>query len=105
MQGLQAFDDLLGLAVLSFGEELNGLVDGHLQQVVDVFATVFHIQHLLLEPLAVAGLALQGDVGHELHLNRDLSLSLALLATATLLVEREIGGVVAHLLSECLLGE
>ena len=85
-------------------EELDRLIDGHLQQVIDARPFEQHIQHLLLEPLAVAAVAREGDVGHELHLDRDLSLSLALFATASLLVEGEIGRLEAHLFGQRLVG-
>ena len=64
-----------------------------------------HIEDLLLEPVPVTGLALEHEVGHELHLNGDHSGSFTLLTASTLGVEREILGCEAHLLRQGLFGE
>ena len=52
-------------------EKLDGLLDSHFQNVVDILALIFHLQHITLETLAMAGIAHQFKVGHKLHLDRD----------------------------------
>ena len=101
LQGLE----LAGYLPLLVGvEELDGLVDRHLQHVVDVGVVEADLQHILLEPLSVARFALQHQVGHELHLHRDGALALALLAPSALAVEAERARRVAHLLRQRLVG-
>ena len=94
-----------GGIVLIGGEESDGIVDGHVKDVVDVFAAIGHLQHLGLEALAVAGLALDGDVAHELHLYGDCALALALVAASAIGVEREVGWGEAHLPRQLRVGE
>ena len=86
-------------------EELDGLVHRHVQHVADGLVTEGHVQRVAAEAFAVAGLARQRDVGHELHLDGDGALALALLAAPAGGVEREETGVIAHLLGQLLLGE
>ena len=99
---LQLVDNLL---LSAFAKELDGFRDGHIQHVVDVLAVVFHVEDVALETLPVAGLALQFQVGHELHLHRDHACALAFLASSSVGVEREVLGRESHLLRECLLGK
>ena len=84
-------------------EELHGLVHCHVEDVVDVLSVVLHVEHHLLEAFAVASLAFQHQVGHELHLDRHGAFSLAFLAASALRVEREVCGGEAHLSGELLL--
>ena len=91
LEGLDLLDD-----VRPVGEELEGVVDGQVQDVVDVLPLVADLEDLALEPLPLAGLAGQGDVGQELHLHDLLAGALAVLAAAAGRVEREIAGLVAQ---------
>ena len=59
----------------------------------------------LFEPFAVARLAFQHEVGHELHFHRDRPFAFAFLATSAFGVEREEAGREAHLLGQRLCGE
>ena len=84
LQGLQTVDD----GLLSVGlEELDGLGDGHIQDIVDILALVFHVQDIVLETLAVTGFALQHEVGHELHLDGDSAGTLTLVAASAIGIE------------------
>ena len=87
------------------GEELHGLVDGHLQDVVDALPLEFHLQCVRLEALAVARFAFQYQVGHELHFYRYRTFALTFLATAAFGVEREVAGGEAQLLGQRLVGK
>ena len=71
------------------GEELDGFIDCEVEDVGNVLSVVFYFEHFLFEAFAVALLALYGNVGQELHLDGDVALAFASLASATLGVERE----------------
>src|SRR5690606_24162449 len=80
------------------GEELGGLVHGHREDVVHVLAVPADLEDVLLEALAAARLALEVEVGEELHLDLHHAVALADLAAAAGDVERERAGpVAAHL--------
>ena len=55
--------------------------------------------------MTMTSLALQHDIGHELHLDGDDASTLTLLTTATLGIKREILGGEAHLLGQGLIGK
>ena len=74
-------------------EEVDGLLDAHVENVGDVLAVVFDLQHLFLEARAVAGLARQVDIGHELHLDLLHALALTFLAATARHIEREESGL------------
>ena len=101
LQRDELLDDFL-LPVLA--EELDGLIDSHFKYVVDVGVVEAYLQRVGLEALAVARLALQHQVGHELHFHGDGTFALAFLATAAFAVEAEVAGRVAHLLGQRLFG-
>ena len=95
LKGLHSLHNLL-LPMLC--EELDGLVDGHVQDVIDGLLMEQHVEDFLLEPAAMAGFAFQDEVVHELHLNGDGAFALAFLTPAALGIEGEEGRRVAHLL-------
>ena len=101
LQGFQAAGDAL-LAV--GGEELDGPVDGHFQNVVNVLPFVTHLQHIALEAFAMTGFTLQHEVGHELHFHLHHAFALALLATSAIGIEGEEGRREVHLLGQGLCG-
>ena len=101
MQGSELTDYLL-LAVS--GEELDGLVDGHFEYVIDISVVELHFEGVGLEAFAVAGFTFQYEVGHELHLNGDGTFAFALFAASSFAVEGEVSGGVAHLFGEGLFG-
>ena len=76
-------------------EELERLLDGHLEHVGDVLALEADVERLAVVALAVALLAGHVDVGQEVHLDLDLAVALADLAAPALDVEREAAGHVA----------
>ena len=82
------------------GEEVHGLIDAQLQQLGDIRPAVLDLEELLAEALAAAGLAGEVDIGHELHLDSDLTSALTGLAASALLIEAEVIGLVAHLLRQ-----
>ncbi len=111
LEGLEALHD--GFQQLAFGfwllatvaEELDGLGDGHIEDVVDILATIAHIENVVLEAVAVTGFALQHEVGHKLHLDGDDTGTLALVAATAVGIEREILTGEAHLLGQGLVGK
>ena len=84
-------------------KELNRLVHGHFQHIIDTRTVIFDIEHILFEALAVAGFAFEGDIGHELHLDRDPAFSFTFFTSPAFLIKGEIGSRIAHLLSQRLL--
>ena len=86
-------------------EKLDGLVDGHVKDIADVYVAVFHLEYFLFETLAAAHLTGDGDVGEELHRDGDGAFALALFAPASLGVERKERRGETHLLCCLLLGE
>ena len=106
LQRFEPFDDAFAGRVLSvLAEKRDGVIDGHLQHVVDRLAAVFHFEYLVAETLAAAGLAHQFDVGHELHRDLDDPLALALFAAASRDVEREGRRPQSRMLGVGLVGE
>ena len=104
----QSFDNLLRqrfVLVVVAVEELDGLGNRHIQNVVDVLTFISHIQDVLFEAMSVTGFAFQHKVGHELHLDVDDAGSLTHLATASVGIEREILWREVHLLGQRLLGK
>ncbi len=61
-------------------EELHGLLDRHLQDIVDIFAPIQHLQDLCLEARAAAQGAGDVDIGKKLHLDLFKPLPLTFLA-------------------------
>ncbi len=90
MQRLQAALDLGDVL-----EELERVLDRHLEHVRDRLALEAHLERLAVVALAVALLAGHVDVGQEVHLDLDLAVAAADLAAAALHVEAEAAGLVA----------
>src|SRR3954447_23430865 len=76
------------------GEELERLLDRHVQHVGDRLALEADVERLAVVALAVALLARDVDVGEEVHLDLDLPVAAADLAAPALDVEREAPGLV-----------
>ena len=76
-------------------EELERLLDRHLEHVRDRLALEADVERLAVVALAVALLAGHVDVGQEVHLDLDLAVAAADLAAAALDVEREAARLVA----------
>ena len=70
-------------------EQLQRVLDGHLQHVVDVVALVEDLQRLAVVALAVADVAGHVDVGQEVHFDLDQAVALAGFAAAAAHVEAE----------------
>ena len=100
LQGLEA-DENGG----TFVEELDGLVDGHVEHVGNVFAFVLNFESFFFEPCAVAFVAKEVEIGHELHAYGDVAFALAGFAAAAFGVEGEVSGFVATGFGERLVGE
>ena len=86
-------------------EELDGLVDGHVEHIIHILSPEGDFQYVLLEALAMATLAGKHQVGHKLHLNGHGAFSLSLLTAASFGIEAEASGRVAHLLGQRLCGK
>jgi hypothetical protein len=69
-------------------EELAGVLDGHGEDVGDGLAAVLHFEGFAVVALALADLALDEDVGEEVHLDLLEALALAGLAAAAAVVVR-----------------
>lgn len=97
----KALDDLL-LAVRF--EEVEGLVDGHFEEVVNVLSLKTHVEDFVFEAVAMAGFTFENEVGHELHFHLHRAFALALFAAAAVGVEGEEFGVHFHLARQGLFG-
>ena len=86
-------------------EQLQRLADAHLQHVGDGAALVADGQRFGVVAAAVADVALDPDVGQEVHLDLLLAVALAGLAAAARLVEAEAARLVAAHLRLRQLGE
>ena len=76
-------------------EEVDGLVDGHVEYVGDGLSLVSDLECLAVVSLASALLAGHLYVGQEVHLDGLVAVAAAGLASASLDVERESSGLVA----------
>ena len=76
----------------SAAEERRGLGHGHAEHIVDVAAIDLDFQHRVGEAAALAGVAGQGHIRHELHADGDAALAFTGLAAATAGVEAEHDG-------------
>src|SRR5690606_2134431 len=75
-------------------EELDALIDGHLEDVGDRLALELDLQRLAIVALALADVADDVDVGQEVHLDLEDTVALAFLAAPALDVEGEATGTV-----------
>jgi hypothetical protein len=76
-------------------EELQRVLDRHLEHLVDVPALVADLQRLAVVALALADVAGHVHVRQEVHLHLDHAVALAGLAAPALDVEAEAAGLVA----------
>src|SRR5690606_41995930 len=83
-QGLQLARDRRNVL-----EQLQRILDGHLEHVVDVVALVEDLQRLAVVTLAAADIARHVYVRQEVHLDLDQAVALARLAAAAPHVEAE----------------
>ena len=79
-------------------EELNRLVDGHIQDIADALALEAHLERFAIVTLAVTLLTGNIHVGQEIHFNRLETVALTRLTAPTLYVKGEATRLVgAHL--------
>src|SRR5690606_19845506 len=78
-------------------EEFQRFFYGEVEDVIDILSVVFNFQDFGLEAFSMACFALEEDIGHKLHLDFDLTFTLASFASPTFHVERKVGGLVAPL--------
>src|SRR6476659_1530891 len=76
-------------------EELQRLLDRHVEHVGDGLALEGDVERLAVVALALADVAGDIDVGQEVHLDLDDAVALTSLAAAALDVEREPPGLIA----------
>jgi hypothetical protein len=76
-------------------EEVGRLRDRHLEHLGDVLALVVHGERVTVVALSVADLAVDVDVGQEVHLDLDGAVARTCLAAAALDVEAEPAGLIA----------
>src|SRR5262249_6099120 len=79
----------------NISEEQQSLTNGHVQDLINVFAFVEDLEDAALVSCSLTLLAHEFDIGQELHLNGDGSIALADLASAARDVERETSRVVS----------
>ena len=84
-------------------EEVYGIAHRHFKYVVDILTVELDFKHFVLEAFAMAGLALELEIGHELHGDGYSSLALALVTTSSVGIEREMPRTEAELFGQRLL--
>ena len=67
--------------------------DGHVEDVGDVPAAIFHVEDLAAIATAVTLGAFHVNVGQELHVDFEITVAMTRRTTATVDVETEVGGV------------
>src|SRR5690606_32703751 len=75
-------------------EEVDGLLDRHVEDLGDGLALVVDLERLAVVPGSVAHLAWDVHVGQEVHLDLDGAVTAARLAPTALDVERESPGLI-----------
>ena len=70
-------------------EELARLINGHIKHLRNVLATVRNLKRLTVVTIAAANLTGDVNIGKEVHLDLDLAIALACLATTALHVKRK----------------
>lgn len=85
------FAEYLGIGL----EEVYSLVDGHIEHVGNRLTLVADLEGLAVVAFSVADLAVDIDIGEEIHLYRTHACSLAGVATASGHIEGETAGLVA----------
>ena len=71
------------------GEQFDGLAARHVEHVGDALAVEAHFEHVGVVALAAARVALDPDIGQEVHLDADLAVAFARFAAAAGHVEAE----------------
>ena len=79
-------------------EELDGLIDGHVEHVGNRLAFIAHFERFTVVTLAVALLARHLDIGQEVHLDGLVTIAATGLASPAFHVERETARLVASYL-------
>ena len=77
-------------AAIMFLEEFNGFGNGHVENVVYVFAFEGNVEYFTLESFAMTFVTFEHEVGHELHFNRYDSGTFAFLASPAFDIERKV---------------
>ena len=103
LQRLQPLHDLGAGRILA--EELHGLIDRHAQDIIDRLVAITDVQDILLEPPSVTLFALQHQIRHELHLDRDRSFSLTGLASSARRIKTEMRRRQTQLMGQRLIRE
>ena len=70
-------------------KELDGLIDGHIENIRDTLASETHLERLPVVTLPSAFLARHKDIGQEVHLDSAIAVASASFASAAFHVERE----------------
>ena len=79
-----------GLVSAGGGEKQQCIVDGHAQNVMDVFALIGDFQNVVLKSLAPAVFTNQFQIGHELHAYCDVSFTFTCFTSSSRNVEAEM---------------
>src|SRR5690606_30157946 len=68
----------------------NGVINGHRENVINIFTLKSYFQHLFFETFAITGIAEQMYICHKLHLDGNFTFAFTGFATAAINVETEM---------------
>src|SRR5690606_2375454 len=67
-----------------------GVINGHRENVINIFTLKSYFQHLFFETFAITGIAEQMNIGHKLHLDGNFTFAFAGFTAAAIYVETEM---------------
>src|SRR5699024_8092819 len=86
----------LGSDPFLIDEKVDGLGDRHLQHIMDIFAAIFDLQHILAITFTATLLARELNISHKLHFNGLDTFALAGFTASAGNIEGEMTGIVTH---------
>src|SRR5699024_9987228 len=95
--GAHIFECLqLGSDPFLIDEKVDGLGDRHLQHIMDIFAAIFDLQHILAITFTATLLARELNISHKLHFNGLDTFALTGFTASAWNIEGEMTGLVTH---------
>jgi len=73
-------------------KEINGIVNGQIQDIEYVFPLEGNFKDFIPEPFPFSTFAGKVDISHKLHFDRDFTFALAFFTSSTFNVKRKVGG-------------
>ena len=71
------------------GEKLQGLIDGHIQNIGDALIFIFYIERIPIKPFAVTNIAGNVNIGQKMHLYANQAIAFTSFTTPALHIKAE----------------